>query len=509
ICYTTVRRQSEAEKLAMLSDAILVIGSKTSSNTKKLFDICSAHCRSCHYVQSVADLRNLNLGTPTVIGITAGASTPQELITEVKEYMSQQFDEVQSEEFKNAVEESLINYKEGKRVKGTVISADEKGIHLNIGGKKDGLIQKEEVSIDGSYDAEAYTEGMELEAIIIAKQDSESGCVLLSKKRVDQIKEGDKIVETIRDGAVFELVADKVTKGGLLGKLGTYTVFIPASQIRIGFVPDLKPYVGKKLRLTALESEDDDKRHKIVASQRKVLEKEKQEREEVFWANVQPNVIVNGKVKRVTNFGAFVSVDGFDCLAHIVDLSWTHIKKVEDVLTIGQSYDFLVLSVDREKGRVSLGYKQLQPHPFVKLLEEHPVGSVCHGKVVSVVPFGAFVEIAPGVEGLVHVSEAAHSFIKSMNEVVKVGDEVDVMIMGADEEHHKITLSIKACLPEEHKAPAEAQASDESAPAKQDRKPAKRKPAKSEEAEGDSQWNEDVVNNPFADLLKDLGEDAK
>ncbi len=505
ICYTTIRRQLEAKELAEVCDAVLVIGSKTSSNTNKLRTICAQYCEHCYLIESVSQLQNFNFSPFAVIGVTAGASTPSELIMEVKEYMSQQFEEVQSEEFKSAVEESLVNYKEGKRVKGTVISANEKGILVSIGGKKDGLIPKDEVLMEGEYVPAEYAEGTEIEAIIIAKQDAESGCVLLSKKRVDQIKEGDKIVETIRDGAVFELAPDKVTKGGLLGKLGTYTVFIPASQVREGFVKDLKQYVGKKLRLTALEIEDDEKRHKIVASQRKVLEEERKVREDIFWANVQPNVIVNGKVKRVTNFGAFVSVDGFDCLAHIVDLSWNHIKKVEDVLTIGESYDFLVLAVDREKGRVSLGYKQLQPHPFAKCLEDHPVGSICHGKVVSIVPFGAFVELAPGVEGLVHVSEAAHSFVKNINEIVKVGDEVDVMILAADEAARKITLSIKACTADEHKE-GEAVAEGET---KTERKPKRGKSVKQEENEAGSQWNEEVSNNPFADLLKDLGEDAK
>ena len=505
ICYTTNRRQSEAERLSSVCDAVLVLGSKTSSNTNKLFSVCSENCEHCYHVERVAELQNIDLSPYAVIGITAGASAPTELIMEVKKYMGQQFDEVSSQEFIDGLEETLISYKEGKRVTGTVISADEKGVHLNIGGKKDGLIPKDEVEIEGVYDPENYAEGTELEAIIIAKQDTESGCVLLSKKRVDLIKEGDKIVETVREGAVFELIADKVTKGGLLGKLGTYTVFIPASQIRMGFVKDLKQYVGKKLRLTALEIEDSEKRHKIVASQRKVIEEEKKQREEVFWANVKPQVIVNGKVNRVTNFGAFVSVDGFDCLAHITDLSWDHIKKVEDVLKIGESYDFLVLKVDREKGRVSLGYKQLQQHPFLKFLEEHPVGSVCHGKVVSIVSFGAFVQLATGIEGLVHVSEASDTFVQNINEVLHVGDEVDVVILAADEATRKVTLSRKAYLQMTNPAP---EAVGDGDAAKAEKKSKHAKSAKGEEEAADSQWNEDVVNNPFADLLKNaLGDE--
>lgn len=502
ICYTTVKRQNEAKQLAGICDAVLVIGSRTSSNTSKLFDICALGCEHCYHIEQPADLKNIKFSPNDTVGIVAGASAPPELITEVKQYMAIEFEEVQSQEFKDAVEESLVSYKEGRRIKGTVIGADEKGIHVNIGGKKDGLIPKDEVSMDGEYRPEDFPIGSDIEAVIVSKQDAESGCILLSKKRVDEIKEGDKVVEAIRDGSIFEFEADKVTKGGLLGKLGTYTVFIPASQIREGYVKDLKPFAGKKLRLIAMEIEDE--KHKIVASQREVIKKEREEREEIFWENVRPNVIVNGKVKRVTNFGAFVSVDGFDCLAHIVDLSWKHIKKVEDVLTIGENYDFLVLSVDREKKRVSLGYKQLQQHPFVACMEKHPIGSVCKGKVVSIVPFGAFVEIEPDVEGLVHVSEAAHNFVKNINEVVKVGDEIDVKILNADEANKKITLSIKACQEEDASAQEASEGSERSE--RSERKPARSKQRPQREADDSTQWNEDVSNNPFADLLKDLNE---
>ncbi len=208
-------------------------------------------------------------------------------------------------------------------------------------------------------------------------------------------------------------------------------------------------------------------------------------------------MIVSGVVKRTTAFGAFVSVDGFDCLAHIVDLSWTHIKNVEEVLTVGQSYEFVVLSADREKNRVSLGYKQLQPHPFVACMEKHPVGSVTKGKVVSIVPFGVFVEIEPHIEGLVHVSEVAHTFVKDINEVVKVGDEVEVKVLNYDEANRKINLSIKACLPEEEK-PAHTEDEGE----KKSRKP--RAKQEKRDDEGEKEWSEEVSNNPFADLLKDL-----
>ncbi len=502
ICYTTYKRQIEAAKISSNCNIMLVLGSRTSSNTSKLYEICKAKCDSCYLIENVAQLEKIKINPSDTIGIVAGASTPQELIMEVKEQMGQQFEEAQNQEFIDGVEESFVSYKEGKRVKGTVILAAESGIKVNIGGKKDGFIPSDEVNIDKEYLAADFPAGTEVEVIITNKQDDETGCVLLSKKKVDLIKEGDKVVETIRNGEVFELKVEKDTKGGLLSKIGTYTVFIPASQIKESFVKDLKVFVGKTLRLTATEI--DDSKHKIVASQRKVLEKERKEREDIFWSHVQPNVILNGKVKRITKFGAFVSVDGFDCLARIVDLSWTHIEAVEDVLKIGESYDFLVLNVDRENNRVSLGYKQLQAHPFDKCIENHPIGTICKGKVTSIVPFGAFVEIEKGVEGLVHVSEAAHSFVKNISEVVKVGDEVEVMILNADASNRKITLSIKAAKPEEAPAPAPEAAKAENEP---DAKPAKKEKFKKEKTvsvDSDNQWSEENSNTPFADLLKDL-----
>ncbi|MCH5164743.1 MAG: S1 RNA-binding domain-containing protein, partial [Clostridiales bacterium] len=410
---------------------------------------------------------------------------------------------------KAGVEESLVSYREGKKVKGKVISADDKGIRVSIGGKYDGIVYSNEVNIDETYDPANFTEGMEIEAIIIGKKDADTDCIPLSKRKVDLIKEGDKVVDSIRDGSVFEVIASSETKGGLLAKLGTYTVFVPASQVKeVGFPKDLKAYVKKRLRLTVLEI--DDAKRKIIASQKKVLETERKEREEIFWANVVPNVVVSGTVKRITSFGAFVSVDGFDCLAHIVDLSWNHIKTVDEVLKIGETYDFLVLSVDREKGRVSLGYKQLQPHPFVVAMEKYPVGSVVSGKVVSIVPFGAFVQIEQGIEGLVHVSEASHSFIKNMNEIVKIGDTVDVKVLAIDEASRRITLSIKACLPEEPQPEPKKELTDEereernkkfaNRPKKSERKP-------KEDDDSHKEWNEESSFNPFADLLKNLNID--
>ena len=494
ICYTTVSRQNEAKKLSGICDKIIVVGSPNSSNTRKLIEIADSGRAQAVGVSGAAELNSLNFCADDTVGVIGGASAPEESSMEVIKYMSQEFTKAVNEEFLKGVEDSFVSYKEGKRVTGKVISADADGIKVEIGGKNDGFIPATEVNMDGSYNPDDYKAGDELE-VRIGKKDAGTGCILLSKKAVDEIKEADKIIDTIRNGEYFEIKIDKNVEKGLTARLGTYNIFIPASQVEERFVRDLAKYVGKKLVVTALEI--DDAKHKIVASHRKVAEAERKAKEDIFWANVVPNMIVSGVVKRTTAFGAFVSVDGFDCLAHIVDLSWTHIKNVEEVLTVGQSYEFVVLSADREKNRVSLGYKQLQPHPFVACMEKHPVGSVTKGKVVSIVPFGVFVEIEPHIEGLVHVSEVAHTFVKDINEVVKVGDEVEVKVLNYDEANRKINLSIKACLPEEEK-PAHTEDEGE----KKSRKP--RAKQEKRDDEGEKEWSEEISNNPFADLLKDL-----
>ena len=382
------------------------------------------------------------------------------------------------------------------RLKGTIVFAFQPAEELGLGARamiEEGALEGVDACF-GMHVWSDYPAGTELDVILLSSK-AEDGLYRFSKKKVDKIKEGDKIVDTIRGGEVFELVVDRETKGGLLGKLGTYTVFVPASQIKEKYVHDLKPFVGKTLRLTQLEI--DDAKRRIVASQKVVLEKERKEREEIFWANVVPGVIVNGKVKGISKFGAFVSVDGYDCLVHISDIAWTKFKSIDDILHVGKKYDFVVLKADREKGKVSLGYKQLQKHPFDAAIENHPVGSVVKGKVTSLMPFGAFVEIEPGVEGLVHVSEASNTYVKNINDVYKVGDEVEVKILAIDPEEKKITLSAKACMPE----PTE----EEKAARSERRESKPRAPRKREQQrEEGAEWSEDAGNNPFADLLKDL-----
>lgn len=475
ICYTTINRQEEIFELSKNCDLVFVIGDKKSSNTNKLINIAKQNNKNTYLIEKPIDVLSIcnnNLNTKKLV-ITAGASTPSELIKEVVAKMSDTqelknlTDDVQKEATHQVeaneevtmddVMESVkvLEYKEGKKVKCIVLAADETGITVNIGSKKDGFIDKDDVELDQEYNPANYKENDTFEAIIIKATDKSK--VALSKKNADKILKDEAEVERILNDEEFTLVPDKVAKngGGLIGKIGSYSVFVPSSQIRIGYVKqeDLPKYVGKKLRLVQLpkRAEDEKKASKkiIKASQRIILEKEKAEKEEAFWSSMVVGEVVNGKVKRFADFGAFVSVKGYDCLAHISDLSWNKIDKPSDVLKLNETYDFIVLKVDRENNKVSLGYKQLQKKPYEIAAELYPVGSVIKGKVERIFPFGAFVSIADGVDGLVHVSQISHEWIKDANEALKVGQEVEAKVISFED--NKITLSIKELLPEPEK----------------------------------------------------------
>lgn len=426
----------------------------------------------------------------------------------------------------------FVNYREGKRMRGKVISADQDGIHVAIGGKHDGFIPKEEASLDGNYNPADYKKDDEIQAIIVKV---EKGTVTLSKKQIDAVLAEEAEAERALSASEFSLVMTEVVKGGLRGKLGKYTVFVPASQIRIGYVNNLEDYKGKTLRLTLMPQKEKDapegaegeaaeekpaKRSRyLFASQRIILEREKQAKEDEFWNSIHVNDIVTGKVKRFTAFGAFVSVKGFDCLAHISELSWNKITDASTVLKIGESYDFVVLKMDRETGKISLGYKQLQKKPYEVAAEKFPVGTVIKGKVERIFPYGAFVSIDDGVDGLVHVSQISHNWIKDANEALTVGQEVEAKIIGFDD--NRITLSIKELLPAPEEAPAKegeaVEATEEEKAAKRAQRAKKfeqkssdgegkreRRGAKKETSSEPKEWVTGTSNATLGDLFKGL-----
>lgn len=538
ICYTTIDRQEEINSLSKNCDYVVVIGDKKSSNTNKLLNIAKSNNKNTFLIEKPIDVESIckNMKSKNCkLVITAGASTPNELIKEVVAKMSdtqelknlsgvekeatRQGETMTMDDVLNDID--MVEYKEGKKVEAVVISSTEDGICVNIGGKKDGFIDKTEAELDQEFNPANYKEGDKIEAVIIKAKDKST--VSLSKKKADAIKKADAEIEKILNNEEFTLVPSKVVKGGLLGKIGSYSVFIPSSQIRMGYVKeeDLPKYLSKKLRLVQLPKREEDEKKKssgkvIKASQRIILEKEKAEKDEAFWSSMVVGEVVNGKVKRFSDFGAFVNVKGYDCLAHISDLSWSKIEKPGDALKLNENYDFLVLKVDRENNRVSLGYKQLQKKPYELAAEKYPVGTVVKGKVERIFPFGAFISIDDGVDGLVHVSQISHEWIKDANEALKIGQEVEAVVISFED--NKITLSIKELLPvpEKVEEKVEEVAVEEIKEEKPAKKPArqsrnfdvtfekKEKKAKKEVKEETTEWKSDNGFTSLGDIFKSL-----
>ena len=392
ICYTTVCRQREAFEIARRSEAVLVIGGRNSSNTGKLYEIASKNCGNVYWLQDAEAFEYEKIKFFNRVGVIAGASTPDWQTQEVLFKMEESNAEVQATTMQDVVEEMGIVMEVTPRVK-------------------------------------------------------------LSQKMVKKLREEEEMLKEIEDGKEFTVTCTGFNKGGLTSELGTYPVFVPAKEIRTGYVRDLEKYVGKKLRLKLLEIRKE-RRKEIIASQRVILEAEKEAREaakaakeEAFFDSIHAGDVVEGKVERVTNFGAFVSVNGFDCLAHISDLAWSSVKNVTDVLEIGKRYQFKVLSVDREKKKVSIGYKQLQPQPWDLAAEKYHEGDIVHGKVVRILSYGAFVELEKGIDGLVHVSQISHEWLDNPTSVLSIGEEVDAKILAFNADEKRITLSIKALQP--------------------------------------------------------------
>lgn len=519
ICYTTKERQEETAFLSKNCDCMVVLGSKTSSNTRKLFEICEANCKNVFMMDDVdlSEIKKLVLFKK--LGIVSGASTPPEQAMEVFFSMEKHTEAEVMAEVKNEVaevatapvveeavkpaetmeeavakmDEKQTKFRKGQKITATISSATDEGLAVYISNtKKEILLPKEEINCE-TYEKAVYAAkvGEEISVKIIGLNP-----VQLSEKAIAKDIEDERLIAEISDGSKeFTVVVDGFNKGGLIGHYAGFEVFVPSSQIRIGFVKDLEKYVGKTLRVKA-EKIESGRRKQIVASQRVILEAEKAERdaerlakEDEFFGAVSVGDIIKGTAVRFASFGAFIDVAGIDCLAHISDLSWTGCNAPAEVLEIGKEYEFKVLKCDKETKKVSLGYKQLQPRPWDLVPGKYMVGDVVEGKVVRIVPFGAFVELEKGIDGLVHVSQISHEWLENPTSALKVGEVVSAKIIAIDHEKEKITLSIKAMTP----AP-EAPAKPKREETEEAEKPA-RKPRRQRNEENDGEMREWKENN--------------
>ncbi len=512
ICYTTYDRQLEAERLSKKCDAILVIGGLNSSNTNKLYDVCAAHCSNVFRLSGPEDLDFDKIKNFKSVGIVSGASTPMAQNREVLLKMEEKSTEVNATSSMADVVakiDSESKFKKGQIVTATISEATDDGLMILLPfSKKEIALSKDELDCE-EYNAAEYAGkvGETIDLLVVELKPS----LKLSQKMIKALAQEEALLADIEAGKEFQVECTGYNKGGLTSTLGTYSVFVPAKEIRPSFVKDLTKYVGKTLRLRALEVKKEGRKKEIIASQRVILQEEKDAKEAAkaakeaeFFANIAVGDIVEGKVERVTTFGAFVSVNGFDCLAHISDLSWTGAKAVTDVLEIGKTYQFKVLKVDQENKKVSIGYKQLQPQPWDLAAEKYAVGEVIHGKVVRIVPFGAFVEVEKGIDGLVHVSQISYERIETPASVLNVGDEVDAKIISLDPAAKKMNLSIKAVLPEPERKPRAERSGEEGASRKS------RAPRRSSDDEY-SDWSEGSISigTSIGDILADAQKDNK
>ncbi|MCT4594709.1 MAG: bifunctional 4-hydroxy-3-methylbut-2-enyl diphosphate reductase/30S ribosomal protein S1 [Anaeromicrobium sp.] len=442
ICAATKERQMHCAELAKNVDAMIVIGGYHSSNTQKLYKISKEYCKKSYHIETADELPIKDLKDLNRIGITAGASTPDWIIKEAIEKMS----DIQQEQndmmsMMEEIEKSLVMPRRGTIVKGTVVQVTEGEVVVNIGYKSDGVIPRSELAGDSSVDPRTIIkEGEELEVCVLKSDDGE-GNVLLSKKRVDAEKHWKEIEKIFEDKETIVVKVSQVVKGGVIALYKELRGFIPASQLSLRFVKDLDKYVGQELSVKVIEFKLDKK--KLVLSHRIILEAEREERENKVWENIQKEKVVQGTVKRLAAFGAFVDIGGIDGLVHISDISWGRVNDPKDVLKEEDKVEVKILDFDREKGKVSLGIKQLLPQPWEVADEKYEVGEVVEGKVVRLVDFGAFVEVEPGLDGLVHISQICEKHISKADEVLKIGETVKAKILELDKEKKRMSLSIK------------------------------------------------------------------
>ncbi len=437
ICSVTEIRQTEAARLSAASDCMVVIGSPNSSNTAKLYDICRTNCADTRLIETAADLR-LTAPVPPFIrlGITAGASTPDGIIEEVYKTMS--------ENFAQMLEESLTTLNTGDTVKGIVTAVTNTEIQLDLGAKCTGIIVADQITDDPSVKlTETYKVGDEIEAFVIRVSDLD-GVATLSKKRVDANKNWQLIVDALANDTVLEGKIVEAVKGGVIALTSAIRVFIPGAHTGIPKDGDLSTLVGQTVRYKIIEIKD--RQHRAYGSMRAVLREERKAREAAFWAEIEVGKQYTGTVKSMTSYGAFVDLGGVDGMVHTSELSWARIKSPADVVAIGDVLTVYVKDFDPEKKRISLGYKTAESNPWYIFTTNYAVEDIITVKVVNMMPFGAFAQIIEGVDGLIHISQIAQTKIAKPQDVLELGQEVDVKITAINEEKHTVSLSIRALL---------------------------------------------------------------
>ena len=455
ICGATSKRQEEAHQFAAQCDKMVVIGDGKSSNTKRLAEICRESCPDVQLIERAADLDLSRLAQAEVVGITAGASTPAWIIKEVCDKMSDENMEIEKS-FAEMLEESIKTLNTGDKVTGTVVAITPTEIQVDLGTKHAGYIPVSELTDDPTAKVEDLVKvGDEIETFVVRVNDQE-GVVTLSKKRLDVVKGWEEIEAARENETVMEGVVTEDNKGGVVVSVKGIRVFVPASQTGLPRETPMNTLLKQKVRLVITEVNR--ARRRVVGSISRVLRAERAAAAEKVWAEIEPGKHYTGTVKSLTSYGAFVDIGGVDGMVHISELSWSRIKHPSEVVKVGDTVDVYVISADHEKKKISLGMKDHSQDPWTVFTSTYQVGDVANVRIVKLMTFGAFAEIVPGVDGLIHISQIADHRIDKPSDVLAEGDKVDVKITDVDMENKKVSLSIRALL---EAAPAEEESEEE------------------------------------------------
>ena len=469
ICKATYERQQAAARLAASVDKVLVLGDKSSSNSVKLYEICKAVQKKSYFIENIFHLDLKNISICDKIGITAGASVPPTAIEEAIRQMSEfekthevpeaegvnldvgtlnenEITTENGESFEQMLDKSVTTLHTGQVVTGKVISIVGGEVMVDLQYKSDGIIQRGQFAEDSSVDpSTVVSPGDEITVFVLRVNDGD-GNVLLSKKRVDAQRGYRDIDNAFTTGEPVLGKVSEMIKGGLIVNVAGVRVFVPSSQATARFTKDLSGLVGQELNINILELDKGKRPWRIIGGRKELALKEENEAKEKAFAGLEEGTLVSGPVSSVAKFGAFVDLGGVDGLIHVSELSWGRVRNVEDVLKVGDIVEAYIIKADKETGRVSLTLKSVENDPWASILERYPIGSIVTGKVVRIVPFGAFIEVEDGIDGLVHISQIAHRHLKKPEDALSIGQEVETKVIEIDQDKRKISLSIKAAI---------------------------------------------------------------
>lgn len=441
ICQATRERQEAAAGLASKVDIMIVVGGKHSSNTRKLWEVSERRNPRSYMLEEAQDLKPEWFTHKKTVGITAGASTPDWIIKEVIDKMEELIKEEQNNaETEDQMDESMefVSFRPGEILTGKIVKISSDEVWVDIGGKSEGIISAEELSYRKTDPRNMVKLGQDI-MVEVLKEDRE-GNIILSHKRAMVEEALKKLEEAQKEGTVIEAPVVEVVKGGLVVDVGVRG-FVPASQIDTKYIDDLSKYLHQQLRMKVIELDKNSR--KAVLSQKVVLSEESKKQKEALWEGMQEGMTQKGVVKRIASFGAFVDIGGVDGLLHVSEMGWSRVNNPADVVAEGDEIEVEIIKIDRAKGKVSLSLKQLLKNPWDVAAEKYQVGMVVTGKVVRTVPFGAFIKLEPGVEGLAHISQLSQKRVNKVEDVLSVGQMVDAKITEIDMTKKRISLSLK------------------------------------------------------------------